>query len=48
MSKQAKKKLIKGVMETALVLYLRGLIVAEKVVRVLKKKTKEFSQDRGT
>lgn len=48
MSKQAKKKLIRGVMDGALVLYLRGLLTAEKLVQVLKKKAKRFLEDKGT
>ena len=48
MFKQAKKKLIKGVMDGALVLYLRSLIATEKAVQVLRKKAEEFSQDKGT
>ena len=48
MLKQAKKKLIRGVMDGALVLYLRSLLTTEKVVQVLKKKAEGFLQDKGT
>ena len=48
MPKQAKNKLIKGVMDGALVLYLRGLLTTEKVVQVLKKKAKSFLEDKRT
>jgi hypothetical protein len=48
MSKQAKTKLIKGVMDKALVLYLRGLLAAEEMAQVLKKKAKRFLEDKGT
>ncbi len=48
MFKQAKKKLIKDVANTALVLYLRSLMTTEKVMQVLKKKAEGFLQDKGT
>ena len=48
MLKQAKKKLIRGVMDGALVLYLRSLLTTEKVVQALRKKAEGFLQDKGT
>ena len=46
MLKQAKKKLIRGVMDGALALYLRSLLTTEKVVQVLRKKAEGFLQDK--
>ena len=48
MLEQEKKKLIRGVMDGALVLYLRGLLAAEKTVQVLKKKAKRFIEGNNT
>jgi len=48
MLEQAKKKLIRGVMDSALALYLRSLLTTEKAVQVLKKKAEGLLQDKGT
>ena len=48
MLKQAKKKLIRGIMDGVLVIYLHGLIEAEKTLQVLRNKGKALLWDKHT
>lgn len=48
MFKQAKKKLIRGIIDGVLVMYLHGLIQAEKTVQVLRNKGKALVWEKDT
>ena len=48
MFKQAKKKLIRGMMDGALGFYLRSLLTTEKMVQALRKKAESFLSGKGT